>query len=155
MNNRLLPGQYLITCLENDDHLGLSHFVNPLPDPSPAEVILLPQGVVPPQFTVVPVDVGGTDTYVIVVENLTIRGRDDRAFAFGNEPAEVWCIRYSESHNAYTITRREEPSVWTALREEPEHPGQILICPLVCMPQSIPPQFHSSQLFRFERVPRE
>ncbi|KAI5985210.1 hypothetical protein EDC04DRAFT_3098325 [Pisolithus marmoratus] len=49
MNDRLLPGQYLITSLENNEHLGVSPFVNPVPDPPPAEVILLRPGVVPPQ----------------------------------------------------------------------------------------------------------
>ncbi|KAI5992056.1 hypothetical protein EDC04DRAFT_2809988 [Pisolithus marmoratus] len=146
--NRLLPGRYHITSLENNEYLGVSFF---------AEVILFSHEPPSPsrfgEFTVVPVGNGETDTYAFVIYNHTVRGQNDRIFAFQHKPAEEWVIHYREFHNAYTIERREGSLAWTTPREPPGQfeVRQILLCPLI-VTHSVSLQFLPSQLFRFEHV---
>ncbi|KAI5982708.1 hypothetical protein EDC04DRAFT_2915384 [Pisolithus marmoratus] len=156
MVNELPTGQYRITSLLDNDPLSVSS------GPAPLAVIVLPPGVLPYSFTVVPVH-DGDDTYVILVDNRNTRGENERVFAFRDRPAEVWVIRYREPQDAYTIERRDGPLstdpppvplAWTVPRQEPEsgeREDQVLLRPLAAT-RSDPPQFRSSQLFRIERV---
>ncbi|KAI6010939.1 hypothetical protein F5J12DRAFT_891445 [Pisolithus orientalis] len=151
MANELLHGQYIITSVADQENLGVSIIVPLIFPPPPIPVIVLPEGVVPPKFTIEPVN-GGNNTYVILVDKRNTRGQDERVFAFENEPAEEWVIIYREPQNAYTIERRGGPLGWTAPpREEPLPERQILLSPLIVRP-SEPPQFLPSQLFRLTRV---
>ncbi|KAI6108834.1 hypothetical protein EDD16DRAFT_62690 [Pisolithus croceorrhizus] len=173
MAERLLPGQYYITSLQNNDNLGVSEIGPLIFPPPPAPVIVLPEGVLPPrviftscvaykdstdpdlpQFTVVPVDTGEANAYVIVVNNETTRGQEDRVFAFADEPAEVWAIVHREFHNAYTIERRGGSVGWTVPPPEERELRQVFLSPIIAT-FSLPPQFLPSQLFRFERVPEQ
>ncbi|KAI6000262.1 hypothetical protein EDC04DRAFT_1070382 [Pisolithus marmoratus] len=101
MVNRLPYGRYYITSLEDNRNLGVSRFVNPIYPPPPVPVVVLPRDVMPPMFTVVPVE-GGDNTYVVLVERRLVRGDKDRVLAYENEPAEVWVINYREAQSAYT-----------------------------------------------------
>ncbi|KAI5982707.1 hypothetical protein EDC04DRAFT_2915383 [Pisolithus marmoratus] len=158
MVNALLTGQYRITSLVNNEPLSLSNV------PSPLAVIVLPQGILPYNFTVVPVG-DGDDTYVILVDNRNTRGENERVFAYEDRSAEVWVIRYREPQDAYTIERRDGPLpsepppipipslAWTVpdRESETERQDQVLLRPLIVL-LSDPPQYIPSQLFRFERV---
>ncbi|KAI6139721.1 hypothetical protein BKA82DRAFT_24315 [Pisolithus tinctorius] len=151
MVNELPPGQYIITSVADQENLGVSNIVPLIFPPPPIPVIVLPDGVLPPRFTIELVN-GGDNTYVILVEKRNTRGQDERVFAFENEPAEEWVIIYREPQNAYTIERRGGPLAWTAPpREQPLPERQILLNPLVVQ-LSEPPQFLPTQLFRFTRV---
>ncbi|KAI6014110.1 hypothetical protein PISMIDRAFT_196896 [Pisolithus microcarpus 441] len=154
MAEKISPGQYFVTSLLNNDNLGVSDIGPLIFPPPPAPVIVLPRGVLPPRFTVVPVDTGEPNAYVVVVSNRTTRGQEDRVFAFADEPAEVWIIVYREYHKAYTIERRGGPVGWTAPESEEPEPRQIVLSPIIST-KSLPPQFLPSQLFKFERVPEQ
>ncbi|KAI6001268.1 hypothetical protein EDD15DRAFT_2361619 [Pisolithus albus] len=150
----LFPGQYFVTSLLNNDNLGVTDIAPMIYPPPPAPVIVLPKGVLPPRFTVVPVDVGEPNAYVIAVRNGSTRGEEDRVFSFADKPAEVWIITYRENHNAYTIERKGGPVGWTTPKSEEPEPRQIVLSPVVST-KSLPPQFLPSQLFKFERVPEK
>ncbi|KAI5999141.1 hypothetical protein EDD15DRAFT_2363178 [Pisolithus albus] len=149
MADKLVYGQYHITNVGKKEYLGVSRFVPAIYPPPPAPVVVLRPDIVPPKFTIVPVDVEA-NAYVILVEKRVTRDQDNRVFAFENEPAEVWRIRYKEAQNAYTIEKREEFSPglfagWTAPSpDETVDPDQILISRFL-----EPSHF---QLFKFERV---
>ncbi|KAI6009818.1 hypothetical protein PISMIDRAFT_689047 [Pisolithus microcarpus 441] len=140
---------YRITNVGKEEYLGVSRVVPDIFPPPPAPVVTLRRGVLPPEFTIVPVDVEA-NAYVILVDRRVTRDQDNCVFAFENEPAEVWLICYKEAQNAYIIEKREKfgpaPSiVWTALSPDGAvHPDQILL-----MPFEEPEPF---QLFKFERV---
>ncbi|KAI6001269.1 hypothetical protein EDD15DRAFT_1668996 [Pisolithus albus] len=154
MAEKLSPGQYLITSLLNNDNLGVSEKAPTIYPPLPAPVIVLPEGALPPRFTVVPVDIGEPNAYVIAVRNGSTRGQEDRVFSFADKPAEVWIIVHREYHNAYTIERKGGPDGWTTPESEEPEQRQIVLRP-VTSTKSSPPQFRSSQLFKFERVPEQ
>lgn len=154
MAEKLSPGQYLVTSLLNNDNLGVSELSLMIFPPPPAPVIVLEKGVMPPRFTVVPVDTGEPNTYVIAVRNGSTRGQEDRVFSFEDEPAEVWIIIYRENHKAYTIERRGGPDGWTAPKSEEPKLRQIVLSPVICT-MSLPPQYLPSQLFKFEHVPEK
>ncbi|KAI5993350.1 hypothetical protein EDC04DRAFT_2910859 [Pisolithus marmoratus] len=153
MADRLLHGQYYITSLQNNENLGVSNIVPAIFPPPPLPVIVLPDGVLPPRFTVEPVN-GGDNTYVILVERRNTRGQEDRVFAFENEPAEEWVILYRELQDAYTIERRGEPVGWTVPQPEETEIRQVVLRPIIST-RSLPPQFLPTQLYRFERAPEE
>lgn len=102
MADKLLHGQYIITSVADNENLGVSN-IPPIPifPPPPIPVIVLPDGVLPPRFTIESVN-GGNNTYVILLGKRNTRGQDERVFAVENEPAEEWIITYSELQNAYT-----------------------------------------------------
>ncbi|KAI5999145.1 hypothetical protein EDD15DRAFT_2239005 [Pisolithus albus] len=149
MANKLVYGQYRITNVGKEEYLGVSRIRPDIYPPPPAPVVVLRRGVLPPEFTIVPVDVGA-NAYIILVEQRVIRDQDGRVFAFENEPAEVWLIRYNDAQNAYTIERRAEvfPELytgWTAPSpDETADPDQIFLSRF--------PEPSPFQLFRFERV---
>ncbi|KAI6010931.1 hypothetical protein F5J12DRAFT_571133 [Pisolithus orientalis] len=147
MDKRLLPGQYYITSLQNNENLGVSQSLPVIP-PLPVPVMILRPGVLPPEFTVEVVN-GGDNTYVIKVERRNTRGRKDRVFAFADQPAEEWVILYREYNGAYTIERRDQPVGWTVQQPEGVEDRQVVLSPVVST-RSIPPQFRPTQLFRFE-----
>ncbi|KAI6044499.1 hypothetical protein EDC04DRAFT_2599520 [Pisolithus marmoratus] len=153
MAGRLLHGQYYITSLQNNENLGVSNIVPAIFPPPPLPVIVLPDGVLPPRFTVEPVN-GGDNTYVILVERRNTRGQEDRVFAFENEPVEEWVILYRELQDAYTIERRGGPVGWTVPQPEETEIRQVVLRPIIATP-SLPPRFLPSQLYRFERAPEE
>lgn len=163
----LVYGQYHITSVGRKEYLGVftepgvlppppvpasAPVIPPPPFPAPAPVIVLRPSVLPPRFTVVPVDVEA-GTYVILVERRVTRGQDNRVFASKNEPAEVWLISYNKDHDAYTIQKREivGPFLylgWTAPSLDGAiHPDQILL------ERFLEPG--PLQLFKFERVGAE
>lgn len=147
MDKRLLPGQYYITSLQNNENLGVSQSLPVIPPP-PVPVIVLPQGVLPPKFTVEVVN-GGDNTYAIKVEGRNTRGQEDRVFAFADQSAEEWVILYREYDDAYTIERRGEPIGWTVQQPEGVEDRQVVLRPIIST-RSIPPHFLPAQLFRFE-----
>ncbi|KAI6009819.1 hypothetical protein PISMIDRAFT_689051 [Pisolithus microcarpus 441] len=149
MENKLVYGRYRIVHVGKEEYLGLSNTGLDIYPPPPAPVIVLPPDVLPPEFTIVPVDVEA-NTYVILVEKRVTRGQDNRVFAFVNEPAEVWRIRYNEAHDAYSIEKRGEfgPGLslgWTlVIFVDTVNPNQITLQQF-----SEPGPY---QLFKFERV---
>ncbi|KIK18218.1 hypothetical protein PISMIDRAFT_684407 [Pisolithus microcarpus 441] len=155
MANMLLPGQYYIISLQDNEQLDVSNIIPAIFPPPPLPVIVLPREVVPPRppFTVEPVN-GGDNTYVIRVADRNTRGQENRVFAFEDQPAEEWVIVYRELQGAYTIERRGEPVGWTAPLPEETELRQVALNPLISTP-SFPPRFLPRQLFRFERLPEE
>ncbi|KAI6102284.1 hypothetical protein EV401DRAFT_2080077 [Pisolithus croceorrhizus] len=101
MTNKLAYGQYHITNVGRNKYLGVSDFRPPPSPPASASVVVLRESFLPPEFTIVPVDVEA-DNYVILVGRMVTRDRDNRVCTFANEPAEVWLIRYEEGRDAYT-----------------------------------------------------
>ncbi|KAI6095973.1 hypothetical protein EV401DRAFT_1157437 [Pisolithus croceorrhizus] len=118
----LACGQYHIINVERSEYLGISNIgpdTYPWPGP-PASVAVLHNPFFPPevmlmfwviyedltvldllQFTIVPVDIGA-NAYAILIEKRVTGDHGNRVFAFSNEPAEVWLIRYKEAQDAYT-----------------------------------------------------
>ncbi|KAI6102565.1 hypothetical protein EDD16DRAFT_1645590 [Pisolithus croceorrhizus] len=147
MTNKLAYGQYHITNVGRNKYLGVSDFRPPPSPPASASVVVLRESFLPPEFTIVPVDVEA-DNYVILVGRMVTRDRDNRVCTFANEPAEVWLIRYEEGRDAYTIEKKEgmHPFIgWTAPSVDRDaNPDQILI--------GLSPVPDPSQLFKFERV---
>lgn len=148
MENKLVYGRYRITSVGRKEYLGVSRVKPDIYPPPPVPVIVVRPGVLPSEFIVVPVDVD-VDTYVILDEKRVTRDQENRVFAFENEPAEVWLIKYNKEHDAYTIEKREVvPDIyigWTApLPDESADPDQILLRPLL--------EPNPFQLFKFERV---
>ncbi|KAI6104581.1 hypothetical protein EDD16DRAFT_1637353 [Pisolithus croceorrhizus] len=150
----LACGQYHIINVERSEYLGISNIgpdTYPWPGP-PASVAVLHNPFFPPEFTIVPVDIGA-NAYAILIEKRVTGDHGNRVFAFSNEPAEVWLIRYKEAQDAYTIEKREEFGQdlflgWTAPPADgAEHPDQILLRPF-----SEP---RHSQLFKIVLLPVE
>ncbi|KAI6139784.1 hypothetical protein BKA82DRAFT_4222036 [Pisolithus tinctorius] len=166
MMHSLRPGLYWIVSVEYKEELGLSRFSNPIYPPPPVPVVVLPPGVLPPQFIVELVE-NERETYLIKVQEDMIpvirntRGvpgpedpqlPDPRVFAFENEPAEKWVVLHREDENIYTIERKPEYRnlAWTAPpHEEPEPLRQILLRELNVRPTD-PPTFDPFQLFNFQ-----
>ncbi|KAI6095972.1 hypothetical protein EDD16DRAFT_263201 [Pisolithus croceorrhizus] len=153
MANKLACGQYRIIHVGKKEYLGVSNSGLDIYPPPPAPVVVLRPDVVPPEFTIVPVNVEA-NAYVILVEKRVTRDQEDRVFAIVNEPAEVWLIRYEEAQDAYSIQKRGEfgPDLslgWTLLifvdtSVQSVNPDQITLQSF-----SEPGPY---QLFKFERV---
>lgn len=147
MATRCLHGRYYITNLERGSilNVGISRTAAPVHPVDPAAVIVLPQGVLPPRFTVVPV-VGQDNLYVITAENRTIGRQQSNVVAFGNNPAELWVIRYREDRRAFTIENADRTLAWTVSAAGLE-PRRVTLAPAN--------QPDASQLFNLEHVPSE
>ncbi|KAI6018550.1 hypothetical protein BKA83DRAFT_4496060 [Pisolithus microcarpus] len=130
MAKNLTYGQYHITNVGKKEYLGVSNVGPYIEPPPPAPVVVLHPDILPPKFTIIPVNVEA-NTYVILVEKKVTHDQEDRVFAFENKPAEVWLICYKEAQNAYIIEKREEfgPELfigWTAPSpDDSVHPDQV------------------------------
>ncbi|KAI6127202.1 hypothetical protein F5141DRAFT_378975 [Pisolithus sp. B1] len=134
MPKELAYGRYHIASVQREEQLGVSTEPD-ISSPPPAPVVVLPRGVLPPEFTIVPVNVEA-NAYIILVEKRVTGDQEDLVFASTGEPAEVWLITYCEIPNAccepqkgYTIQKRDGISPflgWTAPpRDGAQHPNQI------------------------------
>lgn len=149
MANRRLHGRYYITNLENGTillNVGISRSAAPVRPVDPAAVIVLPQGVLPPRFTVVPV-VGQNNPYIITAESRTVGHQASDVVAFENNPADLWVIRYREDRRAFTIESADGTLAWTVSAAGPVPRKVVLTAP------ANPPS--ATQLFNLEHVPSE
>ncbi|KIK17244.1 hypothetical protein PISMIDRAFT_685512 [Pisolithus microcarpus 441] len=77
MENKLVYGQYHITNVGKKEYLGVSNVGPYIEPPPPAPVVVLRPDILPPKFTIVPVDVGA-NAYVILVEKRVTRDQRKR-----------------------------------------------------------------------------